>query len=665
MIGAARRRLRTIPSGVLLSIVLALTLLASVGAGVARAQTLDGENTVTVILGDGTQVKMYGRANSLNTAFSGEYYYLPVNLRLSTKQDGTTPEFLFLKFTTEKGDAEGALMHFLMEWGLTPEQEAEAQTKLADKLKELASTNPKYRAVQKPKLMGPAMLRSDTQESFRIISATLADKTFAPSVVTSGRAPLMPGSKIAVATRLDKNGAQLLAATFEKNRSITDVSLDLHFRYDVLMPAVDGNITVDWTKVQESFRRYTRDRTHRDKDDDTLPKNNSLGDDIITDTEKDSLFARMTESKAVTIKLDNLRPDDPTAQKVVGAFMDYFLASIADKEFAKPEPAKDKDADGTKYNPPDDLYEYHVDQTKFEKRVQSKHESYNLKMRLPVAQDWTLTENLASWYDGVKNNAACVAAVNLNDPFFAHRDINLILDLEGEEMFGTEVNYVTVNVRKKRSSGNDFSDRVTIDRDYLKTKGVKATMTYARGDDKNPDVYEYQSQWSFRGGLVYPASAAWIQGEWAGVTLAPPIKPIRIELEGNADELKQAGITRATLQVRYMKLGKEVEANIPYSVAKGEASTFGTIFMDRDSRGYACRLVFDHKEKGKMALDWKPETSDYVYASIPDGFKDPTSTAVAKALEIGKSIVKPAPDGTVSTADRVLEKFKDVLGAAR
>jgi hypothetical protein len=136
-------------------------------------------------------------------------------------------------------------------------------------------------------------------------------------------------------------------------------------------------------------------------------------------------------------------------------------------------------------------------------------------------------------------------------------------------------------------------------------------------------------------------------------------------LEGSPEEMKAAGITRATLQIRYMKLGKEMETNIPYSVAKGEASTAGTIYMDRDSRGYACRLVFDHKEKGKMALEWKPETSDYVYASIPEGFRDPTSTAVAKALEIGKTLVRPAADGTVSKTEQVLDKFKDILGVAR
>lgn len=637
-------------------------LLSALSASTAFAQTLDGENKVTITLDDGTPVTLYGRANTLSTAYSSEYYYLPVNLRLSKKQDGATPEFLFLKFTTESGDAEGALMHFLMEWGLTPEQERELQTKLVERLKDLATTNRNYAAVRNPKVLGAAMLRSDTQESFRIISATLGDKGFAPSVVTSGRAPLMPGAKIAVASRLEKNGAQLLAATFEKGRSITDVSIDLHFRYDILMPAVDGRISVDWSMVSEEFRKYTRHRTRRDVDDNTLPKYNSAGDDIINDSEKDSLLSKLTESKAVKIELDNVRPEDPSAQKVVAAFMDYFLQSFADKQFSKPENKNAKEEGGTKYNPPDDLYEYKIDQTRIEKRIQSKHETYNLKMRLPVTQDWTQTENLASWYDGVKNNAACVAAVNLNDPFFQHRDINLILDLEGEEMFGTEANYVTVNVRKRRASGNDFTDRVTIDRDYLKTKGLKATMTYARGGDNSPDVYEYQSQWSLRGGRLYPESAPWIKGEWAGVTLAPPIRPRRIEFEGNPEELKAMGITRATLQVRYMKLGQEMETNIPFSVAKGEPLTHSVIYLDRETNGYAYRLVFDHKDKGKLALNWKPETSDYVYATVPQEFKDPNSSAIAAAIDVAKTIIPPSADGTVSTTAKVLDKFKEVLG---
>ncbi len=170
-----------------------------------EGQILDYQNKVTIPLNDGTTVTLYGKAQSMNDDFTGEYYYLPANLRLSKKTDGT-PEFLFLKYTTEEradaGGVQGALMHFLMEWGLTPDQEKELQTKLALKIKDLAKSSPKFKKILTPKVMGPATLRSDTEESFRLISGTLTSDKFTPNLVTTGRAPLMPGSKIAISSIL-------------------------------------------------------------------------------------------------------------------------------------------------------------------------------------------------------------------------------------------------------------------------------------------------------------------------------------------------------------------------------------------------------------------------------------------------------------------------------
>ncbi|HET6225496.1 MAG TPA: hypothetical protein VFF27_04390, partial [Bacteroidia bacterium] len=103
--------------------IISLTLLTLI----SRSQVLDYENRVDVVLKDGTNVTMFGRDKALgSTQMSGEYFYLPVHLRLSKKLDGVTPEFLFMKYTTEQkadqGGVQGAIMHFLMEWGLTPEQ---------------------------------------------------------------------------------------------------------------------------------------------------------------------------------------------------------------------------------------------------------------------------------------------------------------------------------------------------------------------------------------------------------------------------------------------------------------------------------------------------------------------------------------------------------------
>ncbi len=646
--------------------IISLTLLA-LGA---RSQVLDYENRIDVILSDGVHVTMFGRDKKLgSTQLNNEYFYLPVGLRLSKKLDGVTPEFLFMKYTTEQkaeqGGVQGALMHFLMEWGLTPAQETEAQKLLGEKTKTMKLLGP-------AKLLGAASLRPDVEESFRIISATLTDKTFTPNFVTTGRAPLMPGAKIACAAKLEKNGAQLLAATFEKSRSITDVSISLRFSYDVIMPAVEGEIIVDWTKVDSLFNKTKRDYTHHDVDDGTMPKNNSLHDDIITDNQKDSTYSSLRSSKAVVINLGvkYRDPSNPVVQKVIEAFMDYFLSSVSDKQFATPpEGQAAAGADGKPYEPSEDLYEYHLDKTKLAVKKQTGHESFRLNLRLPIREDWTITENLASWYDGVKSNPACIGSVNLNDPFFQHRDINFILDLDAKDIFEQEVNYVTVNVRKKRSTGNDFNDAVTIDSKFLKDKGIAAQMTYARGEDKNTDLYEYKSQWSLRGGKIWPPNPTWVKGDWQGVTLYPPIYPRNIEFEADIDALKQMNISRATLQIRYRKFGQEYEDNISVSPSKNEPLVSKIIYTDNDTKGYAYRLVFNHTSKGKLIpTDWQAKVNDnYVYATIPDELKDENSDIFKKAVEAGKTVISATSENSkvVDATSSVLDLFKDIFGSPK
>lgn len=614
------------------------------------AQILDYQNKVEIVLNDGTHVILYGKARSLNNTPTGEYYYLPVGLRLSRRSDGT-PEFLFLKYTSEQraeaGGQQGGLMHFLMEWGLTPAQLTEAQAKLVTTVAQLSkAANSRFKTITNPKIMGPVDVYTEDQ-SFRIISASLSDPD-AATLITSGSAPILPGSKAAVAGKLNPVTTQLLAATFEKNRSITDISLELNYMYNVLMPAVDGRITVDWSKVQEQMRTDSVTYSHSTRG----TKRGS--DDRYTYDQLSQFFSSCVESKAVVIEIDKTVVGDELADKMIEEFMNLMIESMTDKDMAaNPTPPGEQE----KAQDPDVKHgrTYVYNRTESEKRFERKVEVYNLKYRLTVPKNLTLTSNLGAWYDGVRDNPKCVSSVNLNDPFFQYRDINLILDLQAEKMFEDEINYVTVNVRKQRSSGRPFEDYVTIDREYLKKNGVRATLTYARGDDNNPNVYEYKAQWSLRNGVVYPENAPWMVGDWEGVTLSPPIKPVTIELEGDIDELKNSDITRVTAQVHYMKFGKEVEENIQLSAAAGEPIVQKNIYIDKNTRGYVYRLIFNHKTEGKLVLEWTPQINDnYIYASIPENLMNKDSEVFRAAKETGSEIVE-------SAQDKILDKFKDIF----
>jgi hypothetical protein len=640
-------------------------LLLFLAAIYTNGQVLDYQNKVGIILSDGTSVTLYGRASNNKAAggedylFTGDYYYLPVNMRLSKKEDGT-PQFLLLKYTTDEkadvGGVQGALIHFLMEWGLTPTQERELDQKLKEKVKELARGNRLFAGISSPKVMGTVDLTAEKDNSFRVISAVLNDSQMAPKLITSGKAPVIEGAKVAVASKLDKNGAQLLAATLEKNRSISDVSLEMSFKYTLLFPAVRGKIIVDWSKWQTAYESYQAKYKHDDRD------SKDGDDDTYSYEEVKNMYQTAIESKAFVFDIDKTIVGDATADKIVEEFMNVMMSALTDKadQNEKPQAATEEE----KQADPNIRYgaKYKFSKTKFESHYSRKYEVYNLNYRLAIPKEVVITENLASWYDGVRDNKKCVASVNLNDKFFQHRDINLILSEGSEQLIGKEVNYVTVNVRKKRSDGNDFFKSVTVDKEYLKKNGVRTNLTYARGEDTNHEVYEYQAQWSFNDGEVYPEPSPWIKGSWEGLALAVPVKPRQIELEANLEDLKAVGITRATLQMRYMKLGKECESNIPLTVSKNEGLVKSTIFTDPSTRGYAYRLVFNHKEEGKLATEWDAKINDdYVYVNIPEDYKDKTSELFLKAIEIGKEVTENE-SGEVSTVSKVLDKFKDVIG---
>lgn len=642
--------------GVAGRIAVAMTfLLVAALTAPATAQVLDDEGRISMTLGDGTSVVLL---KEVGTDRAPKYYYLPVNLRLSARKDGT-PEFLFLKFTTEEreeaGGTQGALLHFLMEWGLTKDQEKEVK----DKLKKENS---------KAKLMGAAPLEPDeeTGGGFEITSATLEDNAeggLTRVLVTSGKSPLVPGGKAAVAARLSKYGAQTLAATFEKTSSITDVSISLNYAYTTQIQGAKGSIVFNWDKLQSEYdslnAEYKKWQSGTNKKTVkflgiTLYERSSPEYSYSYDEMREQ-YDFLQQNEIIKFEFEEGRVQSERIDKIREVFFQYFLDTMAQPQGPQEEampPAEGEEEDDKKV--PEDIRQgqnYHFNQTSIKRSFASGSKRMSLSYKMAYRQPIQLTGNLASWYNGVRHNPKCVATVNLNDPFFEHRDINFILDLDAKEMFEEAVNYVTVNVRKNRDSGRPFEDHVTIDAKHLEEKGLSAAVTYSRGNDRNPDAYEYQAQWSLKGGHVFPADPPWVRGSWEGVTLAPPVAPRMIELEADLDELEESDIARVTAQVRYYQFGEEATANIHVSPAKEEPLVEQRIFTDRDSRGYAYRLIFNHKQQGKYVTDWQPKVNDdYIYASIPeDLFEEPVYKERAETV-------------AETAAENVLDKFQELLG---
>ncbi|MGC9352741.1 MAG: hypothetical protein ACP5D9_02820 [Mariniphaga sp.] len=623
------------------------------------SQPLDSDNRVSVTLDDGTEVTLYGKANTRSNTPSGDYFYLPTGLRLSKRLDGV-PEFLFMKYTTEEetaaGGVQGGLLHFLMEWGLTAQQETELLEKLKAKLQETKNRSPFGLPLGSVptniKIMGPVDVEPLSEESFQIASASLSDPA-SSTVIQSGRAPSMEGGKAVVASKMDKETAQMMATSFEETSSIADLSVTLGYQYRVLLPAIEGSVVIDWSRVSELVDSLSTEYMKKKKTSGHLWWKKTKT--TYSYEELHEIYSKAQENKAVTVTITDRSLGDETSAMVLESFMSYFTNALTDREMdIPPVPAEGDDEDGKPVTQKGNYYT--LNQVKREKKIEKGRETISLNYRRSVPKFIDLTGNLRSWYNNVRDNPNCVTSVNLNDPFFQHRHISFILDMEAEEMFSEVINYVTVSVRKKRSSGNDFSDRFTMDKKYINEKGTSAIITYARGEDTNPDAFEYKAQWSLRGGKVYPDNPEWQKGSWEeAVTLAPPVTYRKIEFEADLDDLKEKQITRVTAQVRYLQFGKEEEENIHISPVKGEPLVEKNIFIDNDTKGYAYRLILTHKTEGKLVFPWEVRMNDdYIYATLPEELQNTES-------EVFKEAKQEAGNLATKAKEKVLDKFDEIF----
>lgn len=577
---------------------------------------------VDIKLKDGTTVRCFPAATSNPEKTSNNYYYLPTNPHVSVGPDGL-PKFSMIRFVSDKtkeaGGAEGAVLHFMVEYGLSQSQQQETAQLLKKEVKGAI-------------LKGAVPLEVGAEgNSFNVISAVLGDNEFAPTLITSGKAPVMEGQQVAVAARLDAYGATLLAEGFKQPTSQVSVAFDL--KYVVKLPAYDVKVTIDYDKYNEIETEYTHEREKKTKRSRYWnpkwynPLNISTRKTTtLTETEQTQALDFLQENGVVTFDYIQHVPDSDKEivesglhKIVLESFFDMQkrLGEPTEDELTSDDETEDKEEaaarrkEAAKYN----KYSYTVFQRKEIKR--KSKQVLNLKKVIARYETYTMTGNVGAWYKDFKDNPKLVSEVNLDDPFFQRREMRFVIDNEAYDIFNNMVNYATIQVRVPREGQRPFIEEMTIDRKYLETNGQTATLTYARmGDDAQ--TYDYAVQWSLRGGHLYPAEPKWTRGELMAITLAAPIRPVTLEYEADLTELEDLGIARVSIELKYKQFGKSItdSKDASLSPAVGEAMGNKVIYQDVGSDKLSYRLIYHHKKLGKITQDeWQPVEGNYIYCA--------------------------------------------------
>ena len=163
------------------------------------------------------------------------YYYVPPQPRLARGASGQ-PEFLFVKYTRAGAAAtpqtRGGLVHFLVTWGFTAEEQRQAQQAL-------------QREDGSGRILGPLPFKKGR---FAVVSASAGeDGIFTNRIVGEGQAPILPGTKAAASIALSPEGATVLWDSFQRETS--EVSVVFALTFSGLTPAYKARLLVNWDQV--------------------------------------------------------------------------------------------------------------------------------------------------------------------------------------------------------------------------------------------------------------------------------------------------------------------------------------------------------------------------------------------------------------------------------
>lgn len=557
---------------------------------------------------------------------AGAFYYVPQFPRLATRESGEY-EVLCLKYTDAQGGTSGGLLHALVEFTLPPD--------LVDELgKELEKQVPGARLVGPVPLMQAVEDGEEGMGSFQLVSAVLSDREeggFTRSVITSGYAPLTPGSKAVVAAILNPQGATLLWDSLSGVTS--DVSVAINAYYEAAVKGYNAKVTAEVETVYKHFSRLSnvqKDYTKRQlrKVIDDLQRNGDLKVEVLDRTQGLGIKADDMESilQVVTDKLVELMFNHETGwakdpEREVAVEANQIQGRQKRGWFSRVFGG----AQDTKY--------FTDNQYVLKKREDIRRNVFTITLaksstiKVPV----NTAGNLGGLYDALGDDERYFRIVNLEDPAFQIHPVIFQVDGGYLDSFQNTVNFVSVSFRKLYSDQPTFTRSLNFTYADIKEGKTIQTVSYPRLGIEGFEwlEYEYQTRWSLRDGLVVSIPSdeeQWIKTSDSVVALAPPFEKRVVEIEADRELFKQNGFSTAVIDFAVILAGKpKRQRGAVLRVGDANTASRVSIYHDQDTQ-IAYRITW-HSPKGSIRQDLKILDMDYLFIvpPAPQGSKPGTN----------------------------------------
>ncbi|MDX2249412.1 MAG: hypothetical protein SF052_21695 [Bacteroidia bacterium] len=548
------------------------------------------------------------------------FYYIPQFPRLSTKDDGSL-EFLCMKYVGQGGaETNGGIFHALVEFTLPQNVIAAAEIELGKR-------------VAGARIVGPVPMMQATEDdenglaSFKVISAILNDtegeNPFTSTVITSGYAPLLPGSKAAIAAKLNQAGATLLWESLQGPTS--DISVSIHGYYEAAVKGYNAVITAEVENVYEHFSRvyskqegYTKRQLRNITDE--LRQNQVL---------KIEVFDRSAGLNINTKDMDNIL--NMVTDKLIELIFDAETgwAKQPERETAveqgQIQGRQDRGWFARTFLGADDTPYYTDDQFVMKRREDIRVNKFylNLSKSTTIKVPVYTSGNIGGLYDALGQNDKYFRIVNLDDAAFQKRDIHFQVDGEFTNAFEDLINFVSVSFKKDAGDGGE-----TVTKDLVFRKEDLAgkyfqTVTYPRLGTKDDEWlnYDYKVVWSIKGipnPINFPADETeWAHNNATSIPLAPPLTKRILEIDADRQMFKDADIRSA--QIRFMTiLGGKAQVHKTVILRTDDAESTNRISLYHDPNEPIAYQISWYSTKGILNQKTQVLEGEYMFVLPPD-----------------------------------------------
>lgn len=551
------------------------------------------------------------------------YYYLPQYPRLARKEDGTF-EFLCMKYIGQGGaDTNGGIFHALVEFTLP----AKMMDDLEKELKEKTGN-------QKARIAGAVPLQQTMKDgeaapgAFKIVSSILTNTTgkdaFTKNVITSGHAPLLPGSKAAISAKLTQEGATLLFESLKGNTS--DVSVTLSGYYEAAAQAYNAIVTAEtsviynhYSRIQNDQEGFTRDQLRKISDNmmrdqsikiDVFDRSSALG----VDAKAMQGILEMVTDKLIELMFDAQNGWSKEPPRESGVEQGQLLGRQERGWFSQTFGG----AQDTPY------YTDHQYVLKKREDIRTNKFYLNLSQSTAIKVPFFTSGNLSAVYDSLAvNEDRYFRTVNLDDPDFQKRDVHFQVDGDFAESFKEIFNFVTVSFRKVYGgSQTDATRDLVFKRGDIEKGNDIQMVNYPRIGSQSSEWldYEYRVSWSLKGSnlnIKEPnGENDWKKSKSSAISLIPPFSKRQIEIDADRSLFKESKIASATVRFVVMLAGKpQVQKTVTLRANDAVSTAKITLYHDPNQTvGYQ---VTWYDSKGKETKGDLREVTDNYMLLVP------------------------------------------------